>query len=69
MFIWLRLARQYTYILSCRSGENSQIFRLDIDLPTVTRWYSNLINTQDDLSDAESAEEILAELNALVGNG
>lgn len=59
-------AGEKLFLLTCRPGKSPQMFLLDISLSVVSQWYSDLIDSQDDLSDAESAEEILAELNALV---
>jgi hypothetical protein len=52
-------------MLTARAGEMPRMFRLDIDAQTVTQWQQDIVDSRDDLSDVESANEVLSELSGL----
>jgi CHAT domain-containing protein len=53
------------YMCTCRNGNEYRIFKLEITASAVEEWHQSLVATKDNLSDAESAAEILAELRPL----
>ena len=53
------------YICACRNACEYFVYKLEITTSAVEEWHQNLVTTKDNLSDAESAEEILSELEAL----
>ena len=53
------------YICACRDNLDYFVYKLEITTSVIEEWYESLIAAKDDLSDAESAEETLSELEAL----
>ena len=53
------------YMCTCRIGCDYNVFKLDITAAIVEEWNQNLVSTNDNLSDADSALEMLSELKPL----
>jgi len=53
------------YMLTSAESETTRMFRLDITIEAFEQWCRDLFETKEDLSDVESAEDLLSELAAL----
>jgi CHAT domain-containing protein len=53
------------YMLTSTNSKPTRMFRLDITVEAVEQWCKDLFETKEDLSDVESAEDLLGELAAL----
>lgn len=53
------------YMLTSTNPQTTRMFRLDITVEAVEQWCKDLFETKEDLSDVESAEDLLGELAAL----
>ena len=53
------------YICACRNAHEYFMFELGITLSAVEDWHQNLVASREDLSEVESAEDMLSELEAL----
>jgi CHAT domain-containing protein len=53
------------YMLTSTNSETPRMFRLDITVEVVEQWCRDLLETKEDLSDVESAQDLLGELTAL----
>ncbi|GLB33612.1 hypothetical protein LshimejAT787_0104960 [Lyophyllum shimeji] len=58
-------AGETIYLLGVRPGNPPVMHKLEIGLSTVEEWYSDLVKSNDNLSDADEARETLSELAAL----
>jgi CHAT domain-containing protein len=61
---WVTVANAIYMLTSTESG-TPRMFRLDITVEAVEQWCRELFETKEDLSDVESAEDLLSELAAL----
>jgi len=52
-------------MLTSAESETTRMFRLDITIEAFEQWCRDLFETKEDLSDVESAEDLLSELAAL----
>lgn len=64
-FLGHGVVNETIYICACRKAHEYFVFELEVTTSAVEEWHQNLVATEDDLSEAEPAEERLSKLENL----
>ncbi|KAK6356003.1 hypothetical protein TWF718_000376 [Orbilia javanica] len=64
-FVHWAFVGEKVYILIDQTNMEPVMSKLDISVPDIETWYKDLVETREDYSEVESAEEVLSELAPL----